>query len=253
MRFPTVFALAALLAGAALFGCRPDESTATVDTAPGRPKVTELNVIDAEEGEGPAAEPGDVMALRYRGTLADGREFDAGTISIVLGRGEVIPGWDKGLVGMRVGGRRQLEIPSTMAYGEQAMGIIAPHSDLFFEVELLDMVKRQDMDVVERRELKPGAGREARAGDTVVISYTASTPGGQEFDSSKHHGGQITVTLGKDEIIPTVEAGIVGMRAGGVRRLRLPPPFAQDPVFANLPGSPETRIVYYEIELVEIK
>lgn len=101
-----------------------------------------LQYVDLEEGEGPEAEEGDAVTVHYTGWLEDGTRFDSSynrgePLPLVVGSGQVIPGWDEGLVGMQMGGRRQLVIPPDLAYGEQgAGGVIPPNATLIFEVEM---------------------------------------------------------------------------------------------------------------------
>lgn len=101
-----------------------------------------LQYVDLEEGEGDEAQEGDAVTVHYTGWLEDGTRFDSSytrgePLPVVVGAGQVIPGWDEGLVGMQSGGRRQLVIPSDLAYGEQgAGGVIPPDATLIFEVEM---------------------------------------------------------------------------------------------------------------------
>jgi FKBP-type peptidyl-prolyl cis-trans isomerase len=94
-------------------------------------------------GTGAAAKAGDTVTVNYVGALPDGTVFDASAkhgqpFSFTLGAGQVIAGWDQGLVGMKVGGKRKLIIPPDMAYGAQgAGGVIPPNATLLFEVELV--------------------------------------------------------------------------------------------------------------------
>ena len=103
-------------------------------------KITELQV-----GEGAEAASGQTVSVHYRGTLENGKQFDAsydrGTpFNFPLGAGRVIKGWDEGVVGMKVGGKRKLVIPPDLAYGSRgAGGVIPPNATLVFEVELLDV------------------------------------------------------------------------------------------------------------------
>ena len=98
-------------------------------------------------GRGDEATPGQTVVVHYRGTLEDGQQFDAsydrGTpFSFPLGAGRVIKGWDEGVAGMKVGGKRKLVIPSDLGYGSRgAGGVIPPNATLIFEVELLDVKK----------------------------------------------------------------------------------------------------------------
>ncbi|MFZ1483880.1 MAG: FKBP-type peptidyl-prolyl cis-trans isomerase [Candidatus Saccharimonadales bacterium] len=105
--------------------------------------VTELQITDVEQGTGPAAKNGDCLQMKYYGTLAkDGTLFDENytkdaTLQMELGTGQVIQGWDKGLVGMKEGGTRRLVIPAALGYGAQGAGTIPANSDLVFTVKLV--------------------------------------------------------------------------------------------------------------------
>lgn len=104
-----------------------------------------LKIEDIAVGTGAEARPGNRVTVHYVGTLLDGRKFDSSRdggepFSFPLGRGFVIKGWDLGVAGMKVGGKRKLTIAPELAYGEKgAGGIIGPNETLVFEVELLDV------------------------------------------------------------------------------------------------------------------
>ena len=107
---------------------------------------TDLVVTDITEGDGAEATSGSTVEVHYVGvTHSTGEEFDASynrgqPLSFRLGVGQVISGWDQGVAGMRVGGRRQLTIPSKLAYGERgAGGVIKPGETLVFVVDLLGL------------------------------------------------------------------------------------------------------------------
>ncbi len=105
-----------------------------------------LKYEDLVEGEGARAEPGQRVSVHYTGWLEDGTKFDSSVernepFQFALGRGMVIRGWDEGVAGMKVGGRRRLVIPPHLGYGAQgAGGVIPPNATLVFEVELLDIL-----------------------------------------------------------------------------------------------------------------
>ena len=109
----------------------------------------ELQVIDLQLGDGKAAVKGALITTQYRGFLENGHEFDSSyrrgkPFQCVIGTGRVIKGWDQGLMGMQVGGKRKLLVPAHLAYGERQMGDIPPHANLIFEIELLEVLTRDD-------------------------------------------------------------------------------------------------------------
>jgi len=110
--------------------------------------LEKLEIIDDILGEGKDISRGALCTVHYEGTLEDGTVFDSSfkknkPFQFVFGTGRVIKGWDQGLVGMKVGGKRTLKVPSALAYGERAIGDIIPaHSNLIFQVELLEVLTR---------------------------------------------------------------------------------------------------------------
>jgi peptidylprolyl isomerase len=116
-----------------------------IDFPEGEPP-TELRIIDLIEGDGREAKPGDTAVVHYAGvSWSTGEEFDASwnrgdTFPFPLGAGRVIQGWDQGVVGMKIGGRRRLEIPPELGYGSRGAGAaIKPGETLIFVVDLIDL------------------------------------------------------------------------------------------------------------------
>ena len=110
------------------------------------PQVTAsgLRITDLTLGKGAEATAGQTVVVNYRGTLESGKEFDSsydrGPFSFPLGAGRVIKGWDEGVAGMKVGGKRKLVVPPDLGYGSRgAGGVIPPNATLIFEVELLEI------------------------------------------------------------------------------------------------------------------
>ncbi len=111
---------------------------------PSEPLPTDLTITDLVEGTGAEAISGSTVSVNYVGALPDGTVFDAsanhgGAFSFPLGAGRVIRGWDMGVAGMKVGGKRRLVIPPGLAYGAQEVGTIPANSTLVFEVELVSV------------------------------------------------------------------------------------------------------------------
>lgn len=126
----------------------PEQATTTSMNSfiePGQPLPTNLVVRDVVVGEGTEAVPGTEVTVNYVGMLPDGTIFDASErhgqpFMFALGAGQVITGWDQGVAGMKVGGKRQLIIPPELAYGERGAGDVIPsNATLLFEIELLDV------------------------------------------------------------------------------------------------------------------
>jgi FKBP-type peptidyl-prolyl cis-trans isomerase len=104
-----------------------------------------MQIEDIQVGEGQEAAPGMTVTVHYTGTLTNGKKFDSSVdrgepFAFPLGAGRVIPGWEKGIAGMKIGGKRKLTIPPELAYGDRGFSnLIPPGSTLIFEVELLGL------------------------------------------------------------------------------------------------------------------
>ncbi len=110
------------------------------------PTASGLYYIETKKGTGNPPAAGDKISVHYTGTLTDGTKFDSSIdrgkpIEFEVGKGQVIKGWDEGLLLMRKGGKARLVIPFSIAYGERGVGNIPAFSPLVFEVELIDIIK----------------------------------------------------------------------------------------------------------------
>jgi hypothetical protein len=123
----------------------PPSDFVAASAAPLPPGPDKLEKVDTALGTGPEAKSGDKVKVHYTGTLMNGKQFDSSVgkdpFEFTLGTGGVIKGWDEGVPGMRVGGKRKLTIPWQMAYGEAGSGEkIPPKAALKFDIELLEIV-----------------------------------------------------------------------------------------------------------------
>jgi FKBP-type peptidyl-prolyl cis-trans isomerase len=133
------------------WGCskKPDEPTSDytpAQAAPLPPGPTKLEVEDLVVGTGRQVNAGDTVHVQYTGTLTNGKKFDSSydhggePFKFAVSKGEVIKGWDQGVIGMKVGGKRRLRIPSDLGYGERGSPPnIPPGAGLVFEVELVSI------------------------------------------------------------------------------------------------------------------
>lgn len=125
---------------------RPNTKAPSKVTGDGVKTESGLQYWDITEGTGKVAKEGDGVRVHYTGWLTTGKKFDSSVdagrpFTFVLGNGEVIKGWDEGVAGMKVGGKRQLRIPPDLGYGENGTpdGTIPPNSTLIFDVRLLSV------------------------------------------------------------------------------------------------------------------
>jgi peptidylprolyl isomerase len=223
----------------------PNPNKPTVSSLPAVP-VAELGITDLRDGEGDPAVEGDTVVVNYIGVRsADGAEFDNSYDRNEpfpvgpLGTASVIDGWNQGLVGVKTGGMRQIDIPNALAYGDSAQGdIIQPGDDLTFIVEVLAVIPavtaadEPQLSIaptagggsdVTTTDLVEGTGAEAVAGKTVSVQYVAfSGADGAKLESGWETGQPIQFQLGGDEILPGIDTGVTGMKVGGRREVVIP-------------------------------
>lgn len=121
------------------------QRTAAPETGPVVPPATELKIEEVKPGDGAKVAHGKTVSVHYTGWLSTGKKIDSShdrgkPFQFRLGAGKVILGWDKGVVGMKPGGKRRLIVPPQLGYGKQGNGkLIPPHSTLVFDVELVSI------------------------------------------------------------------------------------------------------------------
>ncbi len=207
-----------------------------------------LEIEDIVIGDGPEVATGDYLIMDYVGvSYSTGLQFDASwdrgqPFPFELGAGRVIKGWDEGIPGMAVGGRRTLTIPPEMAYGESGSGSgsIGPNETLVFTVDLLAAVPQNllkpnvDVPNMPSEELFSvdnllGQGKKVTLGSVVYIHYVGvSQSTGEQFDSSWDRGRSefIGYISGSGNVIDGLDQGMLGMQVGGRRTIVIPPNLA---------------------------
>lgn len=265
-----VFALVAFLVSPLRAESLESASPRTIDFGNG------LRAEVLAEGSGEECRKGDRLTVHSTGWVERSEKrisdpFDDSRsrgepLTFVLGGGEAIKGWDVGLAGMKVGEKRLLHVPPAFGYGSQDLGVIPPNSTLRFEVELLSReaglaqdslfdpkkIKwTQNTPGVEVFDEKTGLGDEAKDGDELTVHYTGWLPGGTRFATSKLQGKPVSVVLGAGQTIPGWEKGLVGMRRGGVRLMRIQPYMGYGAMTG--PKIPPHSTLLFRVELLDHK
>lgn len=204
---------------------------------------TDLVVTDLVEGTGPEAVDTDTVYVYYVGVLSkDGTRFDGNygleAFGVTLGTGSVIEGWEEGLLGIKAGGRRQLDIPADLAYGENGAGdIIQPGDALSFVVDVVAIVPkvsrrdepreeiegRDPVTEVEIEDLIEGTGPTIEFGDRVILhlqAYRADT--GELLETTWEFDEPLDINLVEGSTLDGILKGIPGMKPGGRRIVVVP-------------------------------
>lgn len=235
----------ALIALAAC-GCGNKEDVKSPESAKG---VTKLKITDTTVGTGEGVAAGDTVSVIYTGKLADGSTFDSNVgkdpTKFAIGNGQVIKGWDQGLIGMKVGGKRHLDIPFALGYGEKGQEPKIPaNADLFFDIELKAITKPGDMNKVVIDEIAPGSGETIKVGDTVSVDYIVKGANGKELQNSKESIdratgkviGPFTFVVGdKKKAIMGIDYAIRSMKLGGKYRVHLPAMYGPQKTVEDMP------------------
>ena len=285
----------------------PIANAAPLRLAPNQPLPTtlaQLTIIDREPGDPASAltANGSPILVHYTGWLFDatkpdgkGKQFDTSRTrvapySFIVGVGKVIKGWDQGVIGMKVNGKRTLIIPANLAYGERERPNIPANSNLIFDIEIINILARSDgaqattlpaasaplpaatapMRLESKASLPMvateltlidqvvGTGKTAEAGVPVSVHYTgwlydAKLPGGKgkKFDSSVDRGQPFVFPLGAKRVIRGWDEGVVGMKVAGKRTLIIPPQYGYGERGAGDAIPPNAALIF-DVELIDV-
>lgn len=203
-----------------------------------------LAYIKVKKGKGRSVSRGNKAIVQYAGYFLDGNKFDASSdhpgaenFDFIIGRHQVIEGWEQGVDGMQVGEKRRIIIPYLLAYGEAGRPPVIPaKADLVFDVELVDFeivtppmaydVSGKDTITtasgLKYIKVKETNGRQVVAGDTVTATYTGFFKDGFVFDSSVERNDSIILIVGKHQVIPGWDEGLQMMKEGEKFRFIIP-------------------------------
>ena len=231
---------------------------------PAPPLDVPFGFTDLVEGEGPEVRDGWLLAIAFTAWLydpaaADNRGLEIGSSPaggashFRLGIGQVIPGLDEGVTGMRVGGARRIVIPPDKGYGAQGTSLVPGNAALLYEVELVAGAAVP----FETTDLREGDGDEAINGASLSMAYhgwvydlLAEDNKGNTFDSTTADA-PFTFTLGIGEVIAGWDLGVLGMKVGGRRRIVIPHDLAYRD--QRLPGIPAYATLLFEVELLAVE
>lgn len=233
-----------------------------------------LQYIIVSKGKGKKVSENPKVKVHYTGYFADGKIFDSSVkrgepIALVVGKGQVIKGWEEGLALMSEGDKYRLIIPYTLAYGEAGrQPVIPPKSDLTFDVEIIEAqetASAKPYDVKGKDTLKTESGlkyimveevKKNRVkpvnGQTVIVHYTGYFEDGKIFDSSVERGEPFSFQLGKGMVIKGWDEGIALMNIGEKARLLIPYQLAYGE--QGYPGAipPKSNLIF-DVELINVK
>lgn len=230
-------------------------------------------VVTVKEGEGEPIQNGQLIRVHYKSYLADSamtmfdNSYDRGEpLEFALGTGQVIPGWERGLLGMKIGEIRKLSIPYQLAYGDREIGPIPARSDLYFEVELVSAdpplkpdnfadskkAKWQKLgNGVQFWDEKVGSGVAAAQGTRIQTHYTGWISSGRKFSSSKDYGKPLTTVLGGGRLINGWEVGLDGVSPGTIRWLKISPSMGYGA--KTYSAIPPNSTLIFRVEMLQVE
>jgi peptidylprolyl isomerase len=233
-----------------------------------------LHYVITQTGTGTTPSKGQKVTVHYRGTLLDGKEFDASyarnrPFSFAIGTGQVIKGWDEGIALLPAGSKATLLIPSTLGYGKRgAGGMIPPSAVLRFDIEVLDVPseKRIIDDYAKANQLqlnstpsglqyiitRKGSGALPKKGQTIAVHYRGTLLDGKEFDSSYSRNTPIEFSLGMGQVIRGWDEGLALLPVGSKAIFIIPSELGYGSRGAGADIPPDA-VLRFDVELVAIK
>jgi peptidylprolyl isomerase len=231
-----------------------------------------LQYFDLKKGTGAEAKAKDTVSTGYTMWVKTetGYDYIASSesetpINFVVGRGDaVFPGWEEGVQGMQVGGKRLLVVPPELGLGANGSGDIPANATLVMEITLEDVKEPQVATKVDPADytttasglkyydIVAGTGATPTAGQTVSVHYTGWLEDGTQFDSSVDRGQPFTFVLGQGNVIPGWDEGVATMKVGGKRQLVVPPELAYG---ADGAGGviPPNATLTFDVELLDVQ
>jgi peptidylprolyl isomerase len=227
-----------------------------------------LQYAEMKAGSGRPLESGQLAICHYVLHLDTGEMIDTSRtptrrpFRFVVGTQAVIKGWDEGLLGMRRGQSRRMRIPPELGYGEAGIeSVIPPNATLWFDVELLGITITsmflQDEKVTKSSsglqfaDVMEGKGTSAQDGKLVSLHYQLFNNGGKQLESSFSAGAPLVFKLGSTAVVKGFAEGIVGMKPGGIRKLKVPAQLAYGEQGNTLVKPGET--IWFIVDMVSVK
>ncbi len=242
-----------------------EEPSFPAETAVESGDLPDMEIIEVEAGTGVTPLVGDLVRVHYTGFLDDGTIFDSSLDSgipfeFVAGQRRVIPGWDQGILNMQEGGKATWIIPPHLGYGPAGSGPIPPNATLTFEVELIEVVRPEeiaeaDYEVTESgllyHDLVEGTGDIPQENDVVTFLFLAWLEDGTHLGGTNPAGGPATVQIGTGEPFAGFDESLSTMKAGGTRQTIVPSELAFGEEGAN--GIPPGASIILSMEVLSIE
>lgn len=232
---------------------------------------TGLRVLISQKGHGVCIEKGDRIRLHYTGFLQDNKIFDSSVekkqpFEFVLGVGQVIPGWEEGIIFLRKGSKARLFVPAALGYGDIPMPGIPVNSDLIFDLEILEVEKGvlPALPKMEKNKtiscpsglkykiLRKGKGLKLQNGNTIEVHYTGYLENGNVFESSVLRDKTVSFVLGTAQVLKGWEEAVSYLHVGDKALIFLPSDLAYGQS-GRPPLIPADAKLFFVIEIISVK